>query len=548
MPDTFAPLDIDWRNPDYTSIFLRRARALRALREDLKQNGPAQLTAVKSYYREHISDFISDWGTTYDPRNVEIGLPVLLPFILYPKQRAWVDWALDHWRRQRSGVTDKSRDVGMSWLAVATANALCLFYQGMSIGFGSYLKDYVDQTGEPKAIFVKLRLFRENLPAELNGAYDAENDAPYMRMFFRETQSQIGGQVGDEIGRGDRRGIYLIDESAHLQHPDKVDAALAMTTNCRIDFSSANGMANSFARRRFSLPAEDVFTFHWRDDPRKDDDWYQRKVHELNNPVIVAQELDINYQASVEGILIPSDWVQASIGACAKLGFFPTGKATGALDVADEGADTNAFCGALGVEVRHLEEWSGKGSDIFGTVERAFRLCDQHQLSGFRADADGLGAGVRGDARVINERRMTTGPSILDIEAFQGSEGVFEPRSQDVDGRFNEDMFKNRKAQSWWHLRTLFSNAYRAVVEHDQTIDRDEIISLDPRLPLLDKLCIELSQPTYSHDTAGKMLVNKQPEGAKSPNLADAVMIRFARVQQAVYISDSLLAWSRQRG
>ena len=45
---------------------------------------------------------------------------------------------------------------------------------------------------------------------------------------------------------------------------------------------------------------------------------------------------------------------------------------------------------------------------------------------------------------------------------------------------------------------------------------------------------MELSQPTYSINTAGKILIDKQPEGASSPNLADAVMIAFNPAKKRV--------------
>jgi hypothetical protein len=45
--------------------------------------------------------------------------------------------------------------------------------------------------------------------------------------------------------------IYFVDEAAHLEHPEKVDAALSQTTNCRIDMSSVRGMANPFAKKRW---------------------------------------------------------------------------------------------------------------------------------------------------------------------------------------------------------------------------------------------------------------------------------------------------------
>ncbi len=141
--------------------------------------------------------------------------------------------------------------------------------------------------------------------------------------------------------------------------------------------SSVNGLANSFAQRRHSGKV-DVFTFHWRDDPRKNEAWYARKCEEIGNPVIVAQELDINYRVGAEGVLIPSAWVQAAVDAHKKLKFEPVGAKIAALDVADEGMDLNAFCGARGVMIEVMEEWSGKGDDIYGTVVKAFGLCDEH--------------------------------------------------------------------------------------------------------------------------------------------------------------------------
>ena len=55
----------------------------------------------------------------------------------------------------------------------------------------------------------------------------------------------------------------------------------------------------------------------------------------------------------------------------------------------------------------------------------------------------------------------------------------------------------------------------------------DDIISIDPELPELLQLQMELSQPTYKLNNAGKIIVEKAPDGTRSPNLADAVMITF---------------------
>ena len=237
-----------------------------------------------------------------------------------------------------------------------------------------------------------------------------------------QTGSMLSGEGGDNIGRGNRTTLYFVDEAAHLARPALAEASLSNTTNCRIDISTPNGLGNPFEQNARSgrIP---VFRFHWHDDPRKDEAWYAKQKAEAFSPAIIAQEIDIDYAASVEGVLIPNAWVLSAIDAHLKLGIPPTGAALGALDVADEGSDLNAFCVGHGVVVRWVEEWSGSGGDIFNTVERAFRICDEMGLSGFRFDSDGLGAGVRGDARVINDRRVAQQPAAL------ASDGIPRQRS-----------------------------------------------------------------------------------------------------------------------
>jgi hypothetical protein len=530
-----ATNDLDFRNPDYVEVFRRRVEFLNRIRAN-----PDKLPALKAFYRDNPAQFIADWGITFDPRNVERGLPAVIPFILFPRQVEWVNWVVERWRSQQPGLTEKTRDMGMSWVAIGLSCTLCMSYDGMAIGFGSRKEEYVDKIGAPKSLFFKARMFMENVPKEFRGSWSAKTDAPHMRINFPDTGSFMSGEAGDNIGRGDRTGIYFVDEAAYLERPQLIEASLSQTTNCRIDVSSANGMGNPFAQKRHSGKIK-VFTFHWRDDPRKDQAWYDKQVDELDS-VTVAQEIDIDYSASVEGVLIPSAWVQAAIDAHIKLGFQPSGEKSGALDVADEGKDLNAFCGAHGVVIEKLEEWSGKGDDIFGTVQKAFGYCDDLGYARFKYDADGLGAGVRGDARVINEQRRADRRKAVNVNAFRGSAGVFKPEGEDVKGRKNADFFANLKAQGWWGLRTRFQKTYRAVTQ-GRKYSPDELISIPAGLKNRVKLVMELSQPTYSLNTAGKIVVDKTPDGTRSPNLADSTMIRFAVASHApMVIGDDVLA------
>ncbi len=470
------PFPFDFKNPDYTQVFEWRMERLQRIRAN-----PESLPIMKAFYKDNPAQFIIDWGMTVDPRNVERGLPARIPFLLFPKQEEWIQWFVEHWRASKPGITEKTRDMGMSWLTVGMASSLCLFNRGVFAGFGSRKEEYVDKIGSPKSLFDKARNFIGLLPVEFRGGWSAKQHAPHMRILFPETESAMTGEAGDGIGRGDRTSFYIVDESAFLERPYLVDASLSATTNCRQDISTPNGMANSFAERRHSGKI-DVFTFHWRDDPRKDQAWYDKQVEELD-AVTVAQEIDINYSASVEGVLIPSAWVQAAIDAHIVLGIEPTGVRMGALDVADEGKDTNAFTSRHGFLLEDIDEWSGKGDDIFGTVQKAFNICDQQLLDHFRFDSDGLGAGARGDARVINENREAEDIPTIVAVPFRGSGAVFDPEGEAVRGdngrpaRLNKDFFANAKAQGWWSLRTRFQKTYRAVTE-GMEFDPDEIISI----------------------------------------------------------------------
>ncbi len=525
------PFPFDFKKPDYVQVFEWRVERLQRIRST-----PGALDAMKLFYRDNPAQFIIDWGMTFDPRNVERKLPAAIPFLLFPKQEEWVHWFMERWHSQEPGITEKTRDMGMSWLTVGLADTVCLFNHGMVAGFGSRKEEYVDKIGSPKSLFWKARMFLSMLPVEFRGGWDVNKHAPHMRILFPDTDSAITGESGDGIGRGDRTSFYIVDESAFLERPQLVDASLSATTNCRQDISTPNGMGNPFAQKRHGGKIK-VFTFHWRDDPRKDDAWYQKQVDELD-AVTVAQEIDINYSASVEGVLIPSAWIQAAIGAHLKLGIEPTGGRRGALDVADEGIDKNAFAGRHGVVLDYLESWSGKGGDIYETVVKSFAICDERDYPGFDYDADGLGAGVRGDARVINEARKEAGKTHIADSPFRGSGAVFDPDGQMVKERTNKDFFSNAKAQAWWALRIRFQNTYRAVVE-GMEIDPDEIISISPDLKELSALVMELSQPTYTINQVGKIVVDKKPDGTKSPNLADAVMICYQPATRALDV------WSR---
>jgi hypothetical protein len=527
--------DFDWKRPDYAKAFRQRMRFL----DDLRAH-PEDLRALKLHYASNYADFISDWGVTHEPRNAEKKLPTLIPFILFPKQREWVDWVVGHWRAGTPGLTEKSRDMGVSWLMMAVSCTMCLFNDGVAVGIGSRKTEYVDKIGTFKPLLPKARMFMEYLPPEFREGW-APTQAPFMRVGFPATGSLIAGEGGDDLGRGDRTSIFFVDEYAFFERPDLTEMSLSQTTNCRIDVSTPNSMNNPFAQKRWGGKV-DVFIFDWRDDPRKDDEWYrllplpEDEGGKGLNEVTIAQEIDHSYTASVHGVVIPATWVKAAIDFDKHVGLDPPTGARGmSLDIADEGVDKNAACVTKGYMIESSQDWSGKGDDLFVTAERAFEICDEHGLSEFDYDADGVGASIRGDARVINQRRAHANQRRIAPIGYRGSEAVADPdkivegtigREGDK-GRTNADFFLNRKAQSWWELRRRFERVYRWRTKGVAS-KPDDIVVISSACPNHMRLVAELSQATFETNAVGKIVVKKTPQGQKSPNLADAAVIRFA--------------------
>jgi phage terminase large subunit len=229
-------------------------------------------------------------------------------------------------------VPGHGRDLGLRRLSVW----LWLFWPGAAVGWGSRKEDLVDKIGDPKSVFDKIRKTIDYLPRELLPAgFDRKAHMAFMKVVNPETDASITGEAGDNIGRGGRTLVYFKDESAHYERPEAIEAALGDNTRVQIDISSVNGPGNVFYRRReagiewepaLSIPKGKtrVFVMDWREHPAKDQAWYdarKRKAEDDGLQHVFAQEVDRNYFAAVEGVIIPAEYVASAIDAHLKLGF-----------------------------------------------------------------------------------------------------------------------------------------------------------------------------------------------------------------------------------
>lgn len=490
---SLSPVPFDWINPDYEPVYLARSERLRNLRDH-----PELVGAVKAFYKDNPVAFITDWGMTFDPRNPERNLPSVVPFLLFQKQVDFIDWVLARWRGRQDGLAEKSRDMGISWLCVSIAVWMWLFQPGTVVGFGSRKEEYVDKIGDPKSLFWKIRQFVNLLPEEFKPkGYDEGKHAPHMRILNPENGSAIVGEAGDNIGRGNRTSIYFKDESAYYEHAAAVDAALSQTSNCKIDVSTPNGAGNPFHQKRHGgrIP---VFTFHWRDDPRKDDAWYQRQKDTLD-PVIVAQEIDIDYSASVGDAFIPAELVNMAQmvgpGDIEAVGPIKLG-----VDVARFGDDKSVITARRGRVVMWQRIYTK--IDTMDLAQKVKEEVDAFRRGGalvaqIAVDVIGVGSGVADRLRMFYPKTATEASIVVDVNSAL---------------RVDDGTNYNLRAQMWDNGR--------------------EWLKAGPvSLPPDGDLKTDLTSLKYRFKGDYRLIESKEDakvRGIKSPDRADSLMLTFA--------------------
>lgn len=236
--------------------------------------------------------------------------------------------------------------------------------------------------------------------------------------------------------------------------------------------------------------------------------------------------------------IIKPEWISAAVGALGKLGIDPSGGKLAGFDVADEGADANALIARYGVSVFHAEEW--KDRDPNSAARYVFTQALRLGFDTVRYDNIGVGAGAKGAIREELER-LDHKAKPPEFAGFNAAAAVVNPALEYMPGKTNKDMFANAKAQAWWLLGDRFRETFNAV--NGKPYDAEKLISLDPSLPHLEKLCAELSQPRREF-LNGKFKVESKKDmaarGVKSPNLADALVMAFAPESGSYDISSLL--------
>lgn len=456
-----------------------------------------------------VGHWLSYWVWTYDPRLLPE--PAIIPFVPWPRQQEYLKWRSQCIDNRKNGLIEKSRDSGLSWLNMAHQTHCWLFRPGWKGTIASRKEVYVDRLGDSDSLLEKVRIMLRYLPRWMKPSASEG----FLKILNHETGAALTGETGYEIGRGGRSSAVDIDEAAFLERADRVDAAVSQNAQVVFWTSTPRGKANLFAQKRFSGKI-DVFRFHWRDDPRKDEAWYEGEKARLE-PVVLAQEIDIDYDASDPDSYILAKWVEAANWLPAPDSDLP--KVAG-LDIGLSG-DRTVLIVRQGAKVLHCESW--RGLDTTQTAFKAVEILKGWDCEHLVFDADGIGSGVAGTLAAMER---------LDL-SYYPQHGNSAPSDMWWPGEeiTSYQKFVNRRAELWGIVRDRCQKAHK-LAEGLQEIDPSEAISFPPGLPCLLDIQSQLSTVKAKTTIKGKFQLESKAEmarrGIDSPDYADALCYSFA--------------------
>lgn len=555
QPRLPPPVTTDKWPVSIADVYAWRAQQLR-----LFEQHPNLIGKARAYYKSRPEEFINHWCDTYDPRPSKASARNL-PFVMFTRQAELCQFVCGLMQHQCSGLVEKARDMGATYVCIGISVWLWLFHPGTAIGWGSASAAKVDKLGDPSTIFEKMRMMIRRLPPVFKPkGFEDRKHMMQQRLLNPDNLSSIVGEIGPNIGRGGRTSIYFVDEAAHIERPEEVEASLSETTRVRIDISSVSGLGTIFHRTRqsgvewepkrsMSRTHTNVFIMDWSQHPAKTKAWHkERKEHFTSKglPHVFAREIERNYGAAVEGVVIPAEWVEAAIDAhkTLKLGANAGGGNRGGLDVADGGRDQNGIALGEGIILKHVNEWVTRDTGV--TTREAISALRGFTPIEFQYDCIGVGAGVKSEVnRLKDDDTLAKGVVFV---AWNAGGQVLNPYERLIPGDdqspLNIKYFSNLKAQAWWMTRIRFEKTWRAINEGIQ-YPAEELISIDSKSvgpKMLIKIKEQLSQPLIGQDARMRMMVKKTPDGTLSPNIADAIIMAYWPIPLPIYMTGGVFA------
>lgn len=238
----FFDIDTDWRgrNAEWREIMWNAGEKCISTR-----------TEIFYRCRKDPAYFIAGFMTTYKILKTDGEQQADVPFILYDYQVELVRWMVTAIREasatnQKKLFIDKSREMGMSWIACAVALHQYRFDVDCKCLYGTINIDAL-KTGMD-SIFPKIKYSNERLPVWMQAKNKKNNDT-FIQNAHRG-QEVRGDAMNSLFGRGGRRSFILCDEGGHIAKLQDALAACSSASNCVILFGTPQGVGGYFGKIR----------------------------------------------------------------------------------------------------------------------------------------------------------------------------------------------------------------------------------------------------------------------------------------------------------
>ncbi len=248
-------------NIEYRRRLLAEAEDDKILQTDLLAAcGESFLYFINSFcWTSHQFDVDPDTGERIEARQPHN------PFITWDIQDEMCKIFEEHLRLGKDILVDKCRDMGASWICIIFMHWLWLFdKKNAQLLEMSRTQDYVDQTGNEKALFQKHDYLNNWLPEWMlpPATLFGQKNRTKMHMKNVLNGNCIDGESTTEhAGSGDRRKVVLLDEFAKVEHGRLMRSATRDVALMRIINSTPAGPGTEYANwkqsgqiRVFSLP------------------------------------------------------------------------------------------------------------------------------------------------------------------------------------------------------------------------------------------------------------------------------------------------------
>lgn len=240
--------------------------------------------------------FIEAFCWTFDPGKT----PARMPFILYPFQVDFIKWLEEKLKNKESGLVEKSRQMGISWLTLTWLLYHWIFDEEFVGLIGSRTEVLVDKRDKADTLFQKLDFNLRYLPKWiLPYKFSPSKDRRHLILVNPRSNNTLQGESSNKnFGRGSTISVAVMDEFAAWETAYDSYMSIGEATKVRIVVSTPKSHTY-FKTLRFSKKI-DVKTLHWRLHPERDQAWYENQL-ETKSAEVIAQEVDISYDVSGQG-------------------------------------------------------------------------------------------------------------------------------------------------------------------------------------------------------------------------------------------------------